>query len=832
MKSCDPVDTPMVEKSKLYEDPEGKAIDPTHYRGMIGTLMYITSSRPDLIYAFCMYARYQARPTKKHLHGVKRIFTYLCRAVNQGLWYSAIALTAFADADHAGCQDTRRSTSGSMQLLGDKLLSWSSKRHKSAAISSTEAVYIALSGCCKAFNEPPTDEEALSFILELGHTREIKYIIDVIVDHLHQPWRTFASIINKCLCGKDLAYQIDNIDSKKQDKMFYPRFTKIIIHHFLEKDKSISMRNRTFMHTARDDSILGTMRFISRHEDTQVYGAIIPKEMMNQAMLDSVAYKTYYAFALGAELPKSKKKKSNSAISFEESHSKKKPGLNVLLEVALSETAQLKEATKQSKKDFHISQGNSDEEDNDDDEDDTEDDNDEDDMNDDDETGYERTKSDKIKIPDLNKSSSEEHDEEDENVDERVHTPNDYELTDEEKMDEEEDDDVNKELYKDVNVNLGDKDSDMLEVEQGRAEEHNVSQESGFVQEEEDAHVTLTTVHDNTDGPMQNRFLRKKLGEDIKQAIHTHTVECREEAQAEKHEYIDLIDTSVRAIIKEEVNTQLLQILPQAVSDFATPSTYEPVASLSEFKLTKILMDKIEENKSHLVADYKKELYDALVKSYNTDKDLFDTYGKAFTRKSSKKAESSKDPRQKEGRSSSSSKGTSRSHHKSSGKSAHAEEPSHAVDDLKVRQNQEFDMENNDEQPDDEEAPMRDYDTARAEEPPTSFDELMDTSFNFSAFVLNRLKILNLTQEILVGPAFNLLKGTCKSITEKSKKDVYSRKCIIAVTRLSIMKSYDYGHLDEIEVRREDQQLYTFKEGDFPRLRLQDIEDMLLLLVQ
>ncbi|GJV25263.1 hypothetical protein Tco_1377958, partial [Tanacetum coccineum] len=68
-----------------------------------------------------------------------------------GLWYpkdSSIALTAFADADHAGCQDTRRSTSGSIQLLGDRLVSWSSKRQKSVAISSTEAEYIALSGCC------------------------------------------------------------------------------------------------------------------------------------------------------------------------------------------------------------------------------------------------------------------------------------------------------------------------------------------------------------------------------------------------------------------------------------------------------------------------------------------------------------------------------------------------------------------------------------------------------------------------------------------------------------------------------------------------------------
>ncbi|GJU70230.1 hypothetical protein Tco_1256489 [Tanacetum coccineum] len=176
------------------------------------------------------------------------------------------------------------------------------------------------------FNEPLSKEETLSFIRELGHSGEIKYITDVIVDHLHQPWRTFASTINKCLSGKDLAYQIDNKDSKKQDKMFYPRFTKIIIHHFLKKDKSISMRNRTFMHTARDDSLLGTMRFVSRHEDAQIYGVILPKEMTNQAMLDYVAYKTYYAIASGAEPPKSKKPKTKSdlGISYEETPSKKK----------------------------------------------------------------------------------------------------------------------------------------------------------------------------------------------------------------------------------------------------------------------------------------------------------------------------------------------------------------------------------------------------------------------------------------------------------------------------------------------------------------------------
>ncbi|GJY58040.1 retrovirus-related pol polyprotein from transposon TNT 1-94 [Tanacetum coccineum] len=161
--SCKPVDTPMVEKSKLDEDKEGKAVDPSHHRGMIDTLHYLTASRPDLQFAICMCARYQAWPTEKHLNTVKRIFRYLKGTVHQGLWYpkdSSFALTVFADADHAGCQDTRRSTSGSMQLLGDRLVSWSFKRQKSAAISSTEAEYIALFGC---------DAQILWMISQLTH---------------------------------------------------------------------------------------------------------------------------------------------------------------------------------------------------------------------------------------------------------------------------------------------------------------------------------------------------------------------------------------------------------------------------------------------------------------------------------------------------------------------------------------------------------------------------------------------------------------------------------------------------------------------------------------
>ncbi|GJU48728.1 hypothetical protein Tco_1218283 [Tanacetum coccineum] len=126
-------------------------INATLYRDMIGSLMYLTSSRPDLIYAVCLCAQYQAKPTKKNLQAMKQIFRYLKGTINMGLWYSKdtdMSLTAYADADHAGCQDTRRSTSGSAQFLGDKLVSWSSKKKNSNAISSTEAEYISLPGCC------------------------------------------------------------------------------------------------------------------------------------------------------------------------------------------------------------------------------------------------------------------------------------------------------------------------------------------------------------------------------------------------------------------------------------------------------------------------------------------------------------------------------------------------------------------------------------------------------------------------------------------------------------------------------------------------------------
>nr|GEU30725.1 uncharacterized mitochondrial protein AtMg00810-like [Tanacetum cinerariifolium] len=145
-------------KEKVYVSQQEGFADqdnPSHVyklkKALYGLKQTPRACRPDLTYAVWLCARYQKKPTKKNLNAVKRIFRYLKRTINMGLWYSkdiGMSLTAYANADHAGCQNTRRSTSGSAQFLGDKLVSWSSKKQKCTAILSTEAKYITLPRCC------------------------------------------------------------------------------------------------------------------------------------------------------------------------------------------------------------------------------------------------------------------------------------------------------------------------------------------------------------------------------------------------------------------------------------------------------------------------------------------------------------------------------------------------------------------------------------------------------------------------------------------------------------------------------------------------------------
>nr|GEX71038.1 uncharacterized mitochondrial protein AtMg00810-like [Tanacetum cinerariifolium] len=126
MESCDPVGTPMEIKDKFDLDQNGTPVDATKYRSMNGALMYLTSSRPDIVHATCLCSRYQAKPTEKHLKEVKRIFRYFRGTVNMGLWYmkdSGFKLARFSDADYTRRKDTFKNTFGGSQLLGEKLVS-------------------------------------------------------------------------------------------------------------------------------------------------------------------------------------------------------------------------------------------------------------------------------------------------------------------------------------------------------------------------------------------------------------------------------------------------------------------------------------------------------------------------------------------------------------------------------------------------------------------------------------------------------------------------------------------------------------------------------------
>ncbi|GKE32824.1 retrovirus-related pol polyprotein from transposon TNT 1-94, partial [Tanacetum coccineum] len=150
MEKCDTISTPMA-TTKLDADLQGTPVDQTKYHSMIGGLMYLTASRPDIAFATFVCARYQARPTEKYLKEVKRIFRYLRQSINMGLWYSkdsGFELIAYVDADHAGCNDDCKSTSEGIQFLGDKLVSWSSKKQDCTAMSYAEAEYVSLSACC------------------------------------------------------------------------------------------------------------------------------------------------------------------------------------------------------------------------------------------------------------------------------------------------------------------------------------------------------------------------------------------------------------------------------------------------------------------------------------------------------------------------------------------------------------------------------------------------------------------------------------------------------------------------------------------------------------
>ncbi|GKC32807.1 hypothetical protein Tco_1040101, partial [Tanacetum coccineum] len=450
------------------------------------------------------------------------------------------------------------------------------------------------------FIVPPSKDDLVSFIKELSYSGRYEMLSATYTDQMHQPWRTFAAIIN-----------------------------------------------RKNLHTVRDDSLLD--------------------------IKDSKAYKTYYDYAFGKVAPKKARKYKKIASPsrkvspvLEAKHVKKPKrkkapakvtkdkGIDLLSDVTLLEAAQLKKAIKESKQETHkvydsgssdgvgsqskvpnehedktsgIDEGTGtkprvpdvptyeskseneswgDSQDDERNDVDRDDDNDSDNKNDDSKNDYdgdfdadnnERTDSDSDK--EVNPNLNLKHDEEEEiHDDEYVHTP-DYYIPDDEESHEDNkefDDEEFENLYGDVNINLKD-----AEHEEGKGDKEMID-----------------------------------VGRENK-------------AQEEQDRYFDVIEKSIKVIIKVEVQSQLPQILSKEVSDFATPmiqskiakslenvgftksssqptSTYEAATSLTEFELKKIILDKIEKSKSYRATSKHRQLYNVLIKSYNMDKDLFDSY--------------------------------------------------------------------------------------------------------------------------------------------------------------------------------------------------------------
>ncbi|GJU57883.1 monodehydroascorbate reductase [Tanacetum coccineum] len=669
------------------------------------------------------------------------------------------------------------------------------------------------------FEEPPFEEEILTFLRDLGHSGEIKVITDVNVNKLHQPWRSFAAVINKCLSGKstgydslrlsqaqilwgmyhkknvdyayllweDFVYQVENKNVKRSNEMYYPRFTKVIVNFFMTKDSSIPRRNRVNWHFARDDPMFTTIKVVSRHEDTQLYGAILPDELTNEAIKDSESYKEYYAIASGAEPPKTKasvKKKQTGSDKTKTPPTAKGKRLKTLAKAA--KPAKMKQPAKMSKSKGLIvlsevalteAEQMNDEEDDDDEDNDDDDDNDDVDDNADnqDDEGQdddnEKTDSDndgnEIVHPKFSTHDQEERQDEDDNEEEgsdmRIQTPSHYESTDDEEseevihganvegeeLDEEETNEEDKanELYRDVNVNLEGRDTEMTNAPCTISS----SVSSGFISNM--LNPSPDTAVSSIPG-IVDTYLANKMNEAVKKAVQLQSDRLRNEAQADNEDFINKLDDNIKKIIKEQVKEQV-----------KAQTSYLVVANLSELELKKILIDKMESNKSIHRYDEQKNLYKALVdayertNSYLTHMEILSClkYVEMMMIKTKNPPlDQTGGPREEE-------------------LEKNQKEPMHTVKDLEEPAHQEYDTGFSKDQPVDETTQHHDCSLARKEDTHDSFNELMDTPLDFSAFVMNQLKVDTLTPELLVGPTFELMKGSCKSLVELEYflKEVY-----------------------------------------------------------
>jgi len=151
MEYAKQIDTTIATTTKLDLEGTCSAVEQKLYRGMIGSLLYLTASRPNIVFSVGLCARFQTNPKESHLQAVKRILRYLKGTTDLGLWYpkgSNFELIGYADADYAGYLADRKSTTCMANFFGSCLISWGSKKQNSVALSTAEAEYVATASCC------------------------------------------------------------------------------------------------------------------------------------------------------------------------------------------------------------------------------------------------------------------------------------------------------------------------------------------------------------------------------------------------------------------------------------------------------------------------------------------------------------------------------------------------------------------------------------------------------------------------------------------------------------------------------------------------------------
>nr|GEX85185.1 hypothetical protein [Tanacetum cinerariifolium] len=489
------------------------------------------------------------------------------------------------------------------------------------------------------------------------------------------------------LLWEDFVYQVEHKDAKKSNEMYYPWFTKVIINFFMTKDQSNLRRNKVNCHFARDDHMFTTIKLVSRHQNTQQYGAILPVELTNEAIRNSKSYKEYYAIASGAEPPKTKQALKTSAKVGQPAKEKQPAksstakGLTMLSEVALTEAEQINLAIKRSLTQTHISHAigsganegtdiipgvldvptyeSNDEEiswksskddddeeekisEHDDDVDDQSNDDDDQDDQDDDEDEQTDLDNDGDDFIHPKFSTHDEEDKDEESFDPIVQTPFQVENTDDEDNDEDshsmnvegdeganEEDGAN-ELYRDVHINLAGRDVQTTQVI-------------------EDTHVTLTPVNPEGIDSIFESTLRVDVPvmTTAELPLLSTTTLPPPSIPIISHVQQTPAPSPANKIIKDQVKVQVSKILPKIEktvneqleaevltrSSNSSNTSHAIAADLSELELKKILIDKMKSNKSIHILNEQNNLYKALVNAYECDKLILDTYGNMFTLK-------------------------------------------------------------------------------------------------------------------------------------------------------------------------------------------------------